>query len=162
MREFPSTDRSLRPDRPVPDAYVKLLGFSEFFKHHPSGAYEEGDTATIFHVRGEPSGAVHIPYTNDTRELSPKNIFGRAGGRLKQIVIPLFFSANIDITKLTTQPIFPDFNLIRQMKVTDQWAVLPPSPSLIMSRDQVLKSSLMTPSGALLAWLEMEISSEDK
>jgi len=142
----------------IPDGYTKLLGHPDCINPLTDDLDSSSDVFCDdyeYYESAHESNRI-APRINEHNVKGTLQSFISSGAGVfkHHIVSAVLGLAQLDITKLSTNysEIRPD---IFQICIEDYSAVLPPSASLMMPRDQVLSTALLPPSGALLAWFEM-------
>lgn len=169
MNSYKETTSITGQDEIVPSAYIKMLAHPKYVRCYQTFTVQ--DTATSWSdsewdlcdpnasdilALDDITGGLSEAELRDTQKLCFKDYIKLGASRLRSNVVSAIFAAQVDITKLSTEYINPTVELLHQRAMIIEQSVLPPSPSLIMPREKVHLTSLIAPSGALLAWLQMD------
>jgi len=149
------TDYKFDINKEIPDVFAKLSRATQE-RHSSLSASSKWDTegATGFE---SPSNAIDQFGWHGSRQerYRVSDLFHKVADGLKNTILLSMMSLDLTRVSSLSSTRFYEIPPAVQFYLEGKRHVLPPSKSLVMCRNDVQKSSLFTPSGALLTWLEM-------
>lgn len=158
MADMPNT-RMIALDEPVPDGVIKILNKPTLWD--PEISKETSDI--VFSIDEEIAVPLKLRYAPDAPSQFNEWL-GAASARLSKALITVFAATQLNIARLSSDDLptgtFDVTAIIRTIS-EERSFVVNISPDLIMPRSEVRISSLLAPSGAYLAWMDMLRESPD-
>jgi len=151
--EYTTNTHTISLDEPVPEGIMKMLREST-----PWDTDMAQETSDINILEQETESIQLKPTIVSDRPLGLSGWLAIGAAKLSRTLVATFAATQLNLARLSSDPqgtVSFDPSSIFKVVMQERSTVVSVSPSLIMGRFEVGASSLLAPSGAYLAWLEM-------